>query len=144
MTPEDYQCEFTAAVTPEKALEEISRVAAWWATNFTGRAEKVGDTFTIRFGETWVTFRISELVPASTVVWDVVDCHLHWLEDKTEWQGTKVVWDVATQGDSTRVRLTHAGLVPTVECYNDCREGWHSFVTGSLLKLVTTGHGEPR
>jgi len=42
-----------------------------------------------------------------------------------------------------RVRMTHEGLKPQVECYESCEKGWNFFVTDSLLKLMTTGAGLP-
>jgi hypothetical protein len=41
------------------------------------------------------------------------------------------------------VRLTHVGLVPSVECYQACSGGWSSYLLGSLHDLITTGQGDP-
>jgi hypothetical protein len=48
---QDYSSTVTAKVTPAQAFERISRVADWWTRAFTGAARKVGDTFTVRFGD---------------------------------------------------------------------------------------------
>jgi len=69
------------ASAPE-AMKKISQVNLWWAKNFSGRAEKLNDKFTVRFGDTFVDFVISELVPNKKVVWKVSDCNLHWIEAK--------------------------------------------------------------
>ncbi len=37
--------------------------------------------------------------------------------------------------------MTHVGLVPEAECYNDCKAGWDKHVGESLLKLLTEGKG---
>ncbi len=35
------------------------------------------------------------------------------------------------------------GLVPEIECYNDCVKGWNFYVNESLFKLMTEGKGIP-
>jgi len=44
----------------------------------------------------------------------------------------------------TEISFRHIGLLPEVECYNDCVKGWDQYVKGSLFKLITEGKGEPQ
>jgi hypothetical protein len=37
--------------------------------------------------------------------------------------------------------MTHAGLVPGVECYGNCEKGWDFYVGESLLRLLTENTG---
>lgn len=143
MSTTDFRCSFSADIEPRAATDAISNVPDWWARNFEGSSRAVGDSFTVRFGDTFVTFRITELVPGQGIVWKVTDCHLHWLSDKKEWNGTEVRWDVSRNGNSTEVTLTHVGLVPEIECYDNCRAGWAFYATDSLFKLLTEGQGSP-
>lgn len=143
MKQQDYSSTVTAKVTPEQAFERISRVADWWTRAFTGAAQKVGDTFTVRFGETFVDFKIREVVPGKNVVWQVTDCNLHWINDKKEWKETSVVWEASPVNGATRVKMTHVGLVPGVECYANCKEGWDFSVGKSLWKLLNENIGLP-
>ncbi len=122
----------------------ISRVSDWWTKGVAGRARKLGDSFTVRFGETFVDFKISKIVPDKKVVWQVTDCNLHWLKDKKEWKGTDVVWDVSREDKTTtNIRMTHSGLVPGIECYGNRKEGGDFFVGESLAKLLTENKGLP-
>jgi hypothetical protein len=139
----DYSFTVTAKITPEQAFERISHVADWWTRAFTGAAQKVGDTFTVRFGDTFVDFRVSEVVPGKKVVWQVTDCNLHWINEKKEWKGTSVVWEASTDNGATRIKMTHVGLVPGVECYENCKPGWDFCVGESLRKLLTENKGLP-
>ncbi len=52
-------------------------------------------------------------------------------------------FEITTKGNSTQIDFTHIGLVPEVECYNDCVKGWNQYVKDSLLKLITEGKGQP-
>jgi hypothetical protein len=143
MKQQDYHCSITANVTAKEAFESISHVSAWWAKHFEGSAQQLDDVFTVRFGETYVTFKIVKWVPNKTIVWEVTDCYLHWLKDKTEWKGTKTAWDIAEMNHTTQINFTHQGLVPQVECYGNCVKGWDQYIKGSLLTLLTQKEGIP-
>ena len=144
MANSDYTCSIQAPVPAADAFEKIARVSEWWAKNFEGSARKLGDTFTVRFGETFVDFRISEAAPGRRIVWQVANCNLHWLKNKTEWNGTSVAWDLAPSNGATTVTMTHHGLTPEVECYSACENGWNGHVKSSLLELMTGGKGHPQ
>jgi hypothetical protein len=143
MTGQDYSASITANITAQEATERINRVADWWTANFAGASAKVGDAFTVRFGETFVDFAVVELVPGRRIVWRVIDCNLHFIEDKKEWKDTRVVFDLLSDGAATTVTMTHAGLTPGVECYENCRKGWNFFIKESLQKLLLENQGKP-
>jgi hypothetical protein len=143
MAGRDYSASITANIKAEEATKRINRVADWWTASFTGASEKIGDTFTVRFGETFVDFAVAEFVPAKRIVWRVTDCNLHFIEDKKEWKNTEVVFDISSDDAATTVTMTHSGLEPSVECYETCRKGWNFFITESLQKLLAESQGMP-
>jgi hypothetical protein len=142
MKKQDYHRSFTTTVTAEKAYVNITDVAGWWTKSFKGSAKERNDIFEVSFGETKVTFKVIEATPYKRLAWLVDDCYLAWLSDKTEWKGTKVVWDISEENKATKIQMTHLGLVPGVECYKDCEAGWNQYVGESPPKLLTTGEGE--
>ena len=142
MKKENYNSSITANITANEAFNGICKVSAWWG-NIEGDTEKLNDVFTYRPGNTWVNFKITEFIPGKKIVWHVTDCFLHFQNDKTEWKNTDVVFEIEKNGNSTQINFTHIGLVPGVECYNGCVKGWDQYVKGSLLKLLTTGKGQP-
>jgi hypothetical protein len=142
MTGQDYSASIAANITAQEATIRINRVADWWTASFNGASGKVGDAFTARFGETFADFSIVELVPARRIVWRVTDCNLHFVKDKKEWKDTRVVFDISSDGAATTVTVTHAGLVPGVQCYENCRTGWY-FYMKSMQKLLTENQGIP-
>jgi len=127
----------------EEAMKQISQVNKWWAKKAKGKTEKLNDKFTADFGETFVDFQISELIPNKKIVWKVTDCNLHWIKAKKEWVGTEVVFEISGKKKSTQIDFTHIGLVPGVECYNDCEVGWTEHITVSLVKFINEGKGMP-
>ena len=63
MKNQDFNCSLTTNVTAEEAMAAISSVPDWWVTNFEGASQKLGDVFTARVCETFVTFNITGLSP---------------------------------------------------------------------------------
>jgi hypothetical protein len=87
--------------------------------------------------------KVTEMAPNKKVVWLVVDNYFSFTEDKTEWENTKVVFEIATHGNKTEIRFTHQGLVPAFECFDVCSNAWGSYINGSLRNLIATGKGKP-
>lgn len=143
MEKKDFHLTITVNASPEEAIKKINQVNLWWAKKVIGNSEKLGDKFTVDFGKTFVDFQISELIPEKKVVWKVTDCNLDWINDKKEWNNTEVVFEVSSENNKTKIDFTHKGLVPGIECYEDCKEGWTGHVTNSLVKFIDEGKGMP-
>lgn len=143
ITPTDYHAEMEVHCPVQKAFDGICRVSAWWTENVRGSTTKLNDEFMVRFGETFSKFRIIEMIPDQKLVWLVLDCNLHWMNNKKEWQGTKIHWQLSGNKNSTRISMTHIGLNPGIECFEDCTGGWNHYVKTSLFKLIEEGKGEP-
>lgn len=144
MKNNDYHKTMTVDASAEEAMRKISEVNGWWAKNFIGKADNLHDKFSVRFGETYVDFQVSDLIPDRKVVWKVTDCHLHWIKAQKEWMDTEVVFELSKKGNETRIDFTHIGLVPGVECYHDCEVGWNGHLTGSLVEFINGGVGTPQ
>jgi hypothetical protein len=143
MKKQDFSASISVKSTPKEAFEKIALVNDWWAKDFTGKAEKLNDLFTVRFGDTFVDFKITEVIPDTKIVWYVKDSYLPFLKDKKEWNNTKVVFEVSVKNNQTQIDFTHIGLVPEIECYATCEKGWTRFATVSLPKLINEGKGLP-
>jgi hypothetical protein len=130
--------------TPQQAFAAINDVGGWWSGEIVGTTDQVGGEFTYRYKKLHSSKqKVTELVPGKRVVWLVVDSHLDFTKDKQEWTGTRMIFDIARKGDQTEVRFTHEGLVPTLECYDACFEGWTSLVEGNLRGLMAAGKERP-
>ena len=135
---------FTVANSPAEVFAAINDVRAWWSGEIDGVTDQLGAEWTYRYKDMHrSTQRIVELIPGKKVEWLVVDSYLSFVKDKTEWDGTKIVFDIAAKGDETNVTFTHVGLAPDVECFEMCSDAWGSYIKGSLRNLITTGKGEP-
>jgi hypothetical protein len=139
----DYHASIVVPASARSAAEAISQVSSWWTKNITGSSNNQDDVFEVRFGDTFSRFKIVENIPGKKIRWFVLDCNLHWLKDKKEWKDTEVLWEISSVGDSTRIDMTHVGLVPGIECFENCNKGWNHYVKESLYKLLMEGRGEP-
>jgi hypothetical protein len=144
MKSQNYTTAFTVDRTPKEAFEAINNVRGWWSGNIEGGTDKLGDEWTYRYEDIhYSKQRITELIPGKKVGWLVLDSSLNFVEDKGEWNGTKITFEISKKGDKTEVRFTHVGLVPAYECYAACSNAWGSYINGSLRKLITKGEGQP-
>ncbi len=144
MTNQNYHNSITVNMPSSDVFNKIGRVPEWWGTNFEGQSHNIGDVFTVCFrsGDVY-TIKIMEVVPDTKIVWQVIDSIRPSLKDPNEWTGTQIAWEISSQGDATRVDMTHMGLVPEIECYEACSVGWNFLIQKSLLNLITEDKGNP-
>jgi hypothetical protein len=145
MKEQDYTESITVDATPQEAFNSINNVAKWWTENLEGSSRNLHDEFTVRFDDIHVsTQKLIEVIPDKKVVWLVTDSKLNFLKnDKHEWTNTKISFEITEKDGKTRIRFTHIGLVPEVECYSACTNAWGQYINGSLFKLLTEGKGTP-
>ncbi|MGB7104665.1 MAG: SRPBCC domain-containing protein [Acidimicrobiales bacterium] len=135
---------FTVEQSPAEAFAAITNVRGWWSGNIEGDTSELGDEFTYRYEDLHYSKQtITDLVPSEKVVWHIDDSFLNFVEDKTEWNDTDIIFEVSKKGDETEVRFTHQGLIPSYECFSECSNAWGFYINGSLRDLITTGKGDP-
>ena len=64
-------------------------------------------------------------------------------KDKSEWTGTKVIFEISEKDNKTQIRFTHQGLVPAYECFDICSNAWSQYISQSLWSLIAKGKGQP-
>jgi Activator of Hsp90 ATPase homolog 1-like protein len=144
MSDQSYNATFVVDQTPAEVFDAITNVRGWWSVEIEGPTDELGGEFTYHYEDVHrSTMKIVELVPDQRVVWLCLANYFSFINDTTEWVGTKVSFDVTREGDKTRVRFTHLGLVPEYDCFDVCTNAWGGYVTGSLRSLITTGTGSP-
>lgn len=128
----------------QEAFNAINNVRSWWSENIEGDTDRVGAIFYYHYQDIHrCTFKITELIPGKKVVWHVLQNYFNFVEDKTEWTGTDVIFEIARNGGQTEVRFTHSGLLPEYECHDVCTDAWNTYINHSLYDLITKGKGDP-
>jgi len=144
MNGPNYATSFTVDQSPEEVFDAINDVRGWWSQAIEGNTDRLGAEFEYHYKDVHrCRFRITEFVPGKKVVWHVLENYLNFVEDKSEWTGTDVVFEIAENDGRTSLHFTHVGLVPAYECYSICSDAWSLYVKGSLRDLIVTGKGQP-
>lgn len=143
MKTQDFTTTIMVQQTPKEIFNAINNVRDWWQGEIDGDTKKLNDEFTYRMEEFHFSKqKLVEVIPYEKVVWLVTESKLNFTKDKSEWTGTKIIFEISEINNKTQLRFTHSGLVPKFECYEDCSNAWTQLVQQSLLSLITTGKGK--
>ena len=144
MKHQNFTTAFSVDRTPQEAFAAIHNVRGWWSGQIDGDTDRLGGEFTYRYQDVHrSTQRITELIPCERVVWHVVDSDLSLLKNRSEWNGSDVIFEISEKEGKTEVRFTHIGLVPESECYGGCSHAWGTLINGNLRRLIATGKSQP-
>jgi len=160
MTTSDFTTTIVVDQTLKDAFDAINNPRRWWSEEIEGSTDKLNDVFNYHFEDIHrCQIKLIEVIPDKKVVWLVMDNyfkpgifddashHLHsndgFTNDKSEWTGTKISFEISEKDNKTQIRFTHLGLVPEYECFDVCSNGWNHYIQQSLLSLITTGKGQP-
>ena len=92
---------------PEQVFDAVNNVRGWWSGQIDGRTDQLGAEFTYRYENLHrSTQRITEFVSGRKVVWHVVDSCIDFVNDKTEWNGTDIIFEITRKGNKTELRFT--------------------------------------
>ena len=144
MSDKSFTTAFVVTQSPEQVFAAVTNPRAWWGEGIAGDTARLGGEFVYRHGSIHLsTQKITDWVPNKKVVWKITQSELNFVSHKSEWNGTKVIFEIARKGENTQLKVTHAGLVPQFECFEACSGGWGFYLNESLKSLIETGKGEP-
>lgn len=141
MRQQDFTTKITVRATAQQVFDAINNVRGWWSENIQGDTTKSGSVFIYRDKYLTTKIRITEL-NQQRIEWLILEATNHYFENKTEWKGTKIIFDIS-ENNNTKLVFTHQGLVPAQECYEVCGNAWTHYIQDSLKSLIVTGNGNP-
>src|ERR1044072_1553224 len=137
MNNQDFTTTILFDQTPQEVFNAINNVRGWWSQEIEGNTEKLNDEFTYHYKEMHRSkMKIIESIANRKIVWLVLDNYFSFNTDKTEWTGTKIIFEIAEKNNQTQLHFTHQGLVPAYECYDACVSGWTQYIEHSLSALI--------
>ncbi|MDB5124149.1 MAG: Activator of Hsp90 ATPase 1-like protein [Mucilaginibacter sp.] len=144
MTTSDFTTTLLVNQTPKEAFNAINNVRGWWSEEIEGGTNKLNDEFKYHFEDIHsCKMKLIEVIPDKKVVWLVMENYFKFTQDKSEWIGTKISFEISEKDNKTQICFTHYGLVPEYECFEICRDAWTSYIQNSLGSLISTGKGQP-
>jgi uncharacterized protein YndB with AHSA1/START domain len=149
MDPRSFALSVTYDASPDEVFAAINDVRGWWSEEVNGDTDRVGAEFTFRGHDDEETvehlsrIRVTELVPARRVVWQVTENSMSFITDQSEWVGTEIRFELTAEGAGTTLAFSHVGLVPAYECFDVCTNAWTFYIDQSLRAFIATGHGSP-
>lgn len=144
MNNQNYTTTITVDQTPDEVFTAINNVRGWWSGEIEGDTETLGSEFIYKYKDMHRSVqKIAELIPGKRVHWHVTEANISFINDKNEWEGTDIIFDIHEKDGKTEVVFTHEGLTPEFECYEACSGGWSSLINDNLRNLIMTGESQP-
>ena len=141
---------FTATIIVNKdettAFNAIQNFRGWWSEEIEGNTNKLNEEFFYHYKDVHLCkLKLIEAIPGKKLVYLVLDNEFNFIEDKTEWVNTKLIFELShsSPGNQTVIQFTHEGLFPDHECYKVCNDAWTGYITKSLRSFIDTGKGTP-
>ena len=134
MTTNNFQFSFTSFKNEIEVYSLLLNVKEWWSGLFCedikGKYDRIGDEFTFNAGDGihYSKQKLIELVPYQKIVWLVTESNLSSLTDTNEWTGTKICFDIEKRENFINIIFTHKGLIPDIECYDQCTNAWTQYL----------------
>ena len=144
MTTTNYTTTISVDNSPIEAFNAINNVRGWWSEEIEGNTNELNDEWDYHYQDVHCCkMKITELIPGQKVEWQVMDNYFSFTQNKEEWVGNKIVFEINEKDNKTEINFTQIGLVPEYECYDICENAWNTYIQKSLFNLITTGKGEP-
>ncbi|WJY67021.1 glutaminase [Corynebacterium auris] len=121
---EDFSTSFEVPASREKVYRAISNPKEWWQNaTIEGKADERGDAFKLDEEEQHARFTVEEASDGDRLVWHAEPENGE--DEDTSWSGTDIIFELEEgEGDETRVTLTHRGMLPHDERYEEIADGW--------------------
>jgi hypothetical protein len=98
MSDQNYTTAFLVDQTPEEVFAAINNVRGWWSGEIEGDTDKLGAEFTYRVPDVhYSKQKITEFIPGKKVVWHVLDSDISYVQVKTEWNDTKISFEISNK-----------------------------------------------
>ena len=118
------------------ALTTLTGLASWWAP-VTGSAAEGGE-LRFTFPPGIKVLHVEEATP-STVIWNVTSCDF-----QPDWVGTTLTFTLSPSGtEGHELQFRHEGLLPQLECYDQCSVAWGDHFLPRLQRYIESGTGSP-
>src|SRR5258706_13060867 len=104
MKTQDFTTTILVDQPPKQVFDAINNVRGWWSEEIEGNTAKLNDEFIYHYEDVHrCKMKIIEIIPGKKVVWLVLDNYFKFTKDKSEWTGTKIVFEIVEKDNKTRI-----------------------------------------
>ena len=136
MENKNYTTTLLVEQTAKETFNAITNVRGWWSEGLEGNSQKLNDEFIYEHKPYHRSRqKLIEVVSDKKIVWLVTESKLSFLDEPSEWIGTKICFEIFNEGVKNRITFTHKGLVPKIECYKSCTSAWTQYMEKLAGKL---------
>lgn len=141
---QDFSATIIVNRSAAEAYNAIKNFRGWWSEEIEGNTDELNEIFFYHYKDIHLCkIRLIEMIPDKKLVYQVIENEFNFIEDKSEWVDTKLIFDITAEGSKTKITFTHKGLVPAYECYQVCNDAWTGYITNSLRNFIENGKGNP-
>jgi uncharacterized protein YndB with AHSA1/START domain len=128
-----YGAQLSIAAPPKRvhdALTTLSGISGWWFTQDVRGSAAAGGDFTVVWRDGAADFVAHvEAAEPGLVRWKCLAKH-----PESDWVGTAITFELSgVSPDSTVVAFRHTGLVPILDCFEQCEAGWDQVLKSLAL-----------
>ena len=131
-------------MSASKAFDSIKNFRGWWSEEIEGDTDVLNEIFFYHYKDIHLCkMKLIESIPGERLVYEVTENKFNFIDDQSEWVGTRLAFDILSEGRTTKITFVHEGLVPGDECFQVCNDAWNGYIGGSLKNFIETGKGNP-
>ena len=115
METTDFSSTIVVDEKPEEVFNAINNIRGWWSEEIEGNTDQLNEIFKYHYEDVHrCKIKIIEFVPNKKVVWEVLDNYFKFTQDKTEWIGTKIIFDISEKNGKTQLVFYACRLNATI------------------------------
>jgi len=137
----NYSARIQSHLPTKKVYKIITEEMANWWTPMSSKFLALGDFAKTEFGgESYWVFEATVLNEYHLI--ELTCCEANHVHNglseniRQEWLNTILQFQISEERNITSIKFTHKGLLPELECFEVCKNGWDYFFLKSLKKYL--------
>ena len=105
-----YTSSIEVSKSPAEVFDHLLALSKWWPEEYVGESIKLNTVFDLKTGDGhYAKNRVIEFVPDKKLVWLTISSFRK--TDKFDWTGTRFIFELIPDGNTTNLRFTYDGVV---------------------------------